>query len=283
MANYTIDLTPNLRTEGTEGGLDTSINSQGKSLQRTAIVEVYDEDGKKKTVFGNDQETFDEVAPTWRDNLNFVQSGFEYNTSGAVGLSSSVTVPLPFFLDNFNGAAGNATSGTADTGQSRVTPSGTVLLSGDGYAYLDDNSADRTILRYSAAPSVGNSRTMNVILTADTGESQMFVFNADYTGAGTGWGVYLNVDDDVVKVGRFTGLYPLSSESDSDQLSVGAIAPNELVEITVILNGDSITYGAKGVSTTHTVTNRLLKAQTGVGLVFNQYNTAKRVHKLEIF
>ncbi len=35
MANYSVDLTPALRNLGTEGSLDTSIDANGNSIQRT--------------------------------------------------------------------------------------------------------------------------------------------------------------------------------------------------------------------------------------------------------
>lgn len=48
MASFTVDLTPALRNMGTEGSLDTSINSDGNSIQRTyhgLLIETAD--GKK--------------------------------------------------------------------------------------------------------------------------------------------------------------------------------------------------------------------------------------------
>jgi hypothetical protein len=60
------------------------------------------------------------------------------------------------------------------------------------------------------------------------------------------------------------------------------IAANEAVEVTLTLNGDSIDVSAKGTSDTMTVANRLYKADSGIGILFNQYDTTRRTHKVEV-
>lgn len=47
MATYTLNLTPALRNLSTEGGLDTAINSNGNSIQRTGYIEVYNNNDRK--------------------------------------------------------------------------------------------------------------------------------------------------------------------------------------------------------------------------------------------
>ena len=62
MSNYIVELTPALRNPGTEGSLDTSVLN-GKSIQRTAYIEVPNS-GNRKIVEVADDTEFDDVMGT---------------------------------------------------------------------------------------------------------------------------------------------------------------------------------------------------------------------------
>ncbi len=70
MSTYHVKLTPSLRTEGTEGGLDTSVVN-GVSAQRSSYFEVYTT-AKRKIVAKLDGVAFDDVIPVWSDNTNII-------------------------------------------------------------------------------------------------------------------------------------------------------------------------------------------------------------------
>ena len=79
MANYKFKLTPALRGEGTEGGLDTSVTGTGDSAvsaQRGAYIDVWVDQGEdgvreaRKTVAGIDGKTFDDTIAVWSDNTD---------------------------------------------------------------------------------------------------------------------------------------------------------------------------------------------------------------------
>ncbi len=70
MSTYHVKLTPSLRTEGTEGGLDTSVVN-GVSAQRTGYFEVYN-GTDRKIVSKLDGVAFDDVIPTWTTNPDIV-------------------------------------------------------------------------------------------------------------------------------------------------------------------------------------------------------------------
>jgi len=198
--------------------------------------------------------------------------------------AGSAAVVLPKFLDNFAGA-GDATASTADTGEARVTPTGIVLLAG-GSAFLDENnSPDYTWLQYTGAPALAVSDTIKVTLTAYEGDSELFLYNADFTGAGTAWVLWVNDDNDAVVISQYDSVYyPNAAGLEHTLTVVAGIAPGEAVEVTITFspNGDSVTLSCKGSSATFTDTNRPYKAQTGYGFFFLAYDQRRSVQKLEI-
>lgn len=66
MTDYTMKVTPTLRHEGTEGGLDTSVVN-GVSVQRTGYIEVYNS-GKRKIVSKVDGTVFNDTISLWNDD-----------------------------------------------------------------------------------------------------------------------------------------------------------------------------------------------------------------------
>lgn len=191
-------------------------------------------------------------------------------------------VPEPVFLDDMNGS-GLANGTTADSGEVRVSTNGDVVLTG-GYSYLDGNSPDDAMLTWNPAPAMLSTDTIKVTLSSNGGDSPLFVFNANFAGAGTGWVLYINDDNDLITVARYTGLIPAEASAQYDELPV-TIGANEQIEVTLTFSsdGNSIIYGAKGSSKTYTPGGeRLLKAQTGIGVLHNQYNNTRRCHKVVI-
>lgn len=73
MATYTLNLSPVLVNMSTEGGLDTSILN-GNSIQRTAYLEVYN-NNDRKIVAVKDGDTFTDTMQTITDLSN---SGHEF-------------------------------------------------------------------------------------------------------------------------------------------------------------------------------------------------------------
>lgn len=68
MTTYTLDLSPALVNMSTEGGLDTAILN-GNSLQRTAYLEVYN-NNDRKIVAVRDGGTFTDTMQTITDLSN---------------------------------------------------------------------------------------------------------------------------------------------------------------------------------------------------------------------
>lgn len=213
-------------------------------------------------------------------------------TIGHVTCSGLATfTPANILLDNYDGSAGAVVGTQADTGQDRIILNGSdkiVLLSGTGYAYLDDvNTADIALQGWDPAPSVGSSNTIKVTLTAHGGDSEQFVFNADLTGSGTGWLIRTNTTDGKVAIQRYTSLYPQVGDIlDNDHVDIpGGIANDEQVEVTITFSadGDSIIYSAKGTSKTYTKLNRTYKNQTGIAMYFDEFDNRLRCYKVQAF
>lgn len=190
--------------------------------------------------------------------------------------------PGPTFLDNLNGSAG-AISGNADTGQERQVSNGIVLLTGTGAAHLDDNNSPDVALLQWAGVTVPDGSTFKVTLATNGGDSPIVFFNANLVGSGNGWGLVINDDDNLVKIAQYDNILSPNILGGDNSMAVAAgIAANEAVEVTVILSGDSITVSAKGSSATFTYEPRSLKSQSGFGVLFDQYNTTRQLHKVEL-
>lgn len=71
MAQFRLRLTPTLRPFTAEGGLDTSINNSGYSIQRTGYVDVYNSTNRK-IVEVADGEVFTDTMVTWASDGTIV-------------------------------------------------------------------------------------------------------------------------------------------------------------------------------------------------------------------
>lgn len=202
--------------------------------------------------------------------------------TGTIILTPSGGDSGPTFLDNLNGAAGGI-SGNADTGQERQQSNGLILLTGTGAAHLDDNNSPDIALLQWAGVTVPDGSTFKVTLATNGGDSPIVFFNANLSGSGNGWGLVINDDDNLVKIAQYDNILVTNILGGDNSMTVAAgIAANEAVEVTVILSGDSITLSAKGSSQTFTYEPRSLKNQSGFGVLFDQYNTTRQLHKVEL-
>jgi hypothetical protein len=125
------------------------------------------------------------------------------------------------FLENFDGAAGGI-SGNADSGQARQESNGLILLSGTGYATLDDNNSPDIALLQWAGVTAEDGRTIKVTLSTNAGDSPLLLFNANFAaggGTGTAWVLFINDDDNRVWINDYDSILPDGGSGNCSQRS----------------------------------------------------------------
>jgi len=210
-----------------------------------------------------------------------VATGNIFNRIGSGGVAIAGTninsVVGPLFNDAFDGT-GNASGTLANTGQTRsVSGGGDLILSGSGYIYHDENSANIALLKYSPTVSINNT-TLHIYV-ASQGESPYFIFNADFAGSGLGWVLYSSFTNQDIVVARYNSILPLNNSGQESHMVVGAgFTDSEILDITLTIDGDDLSLSCKGSSQTFNYPSRQYKTNTDFGCHFNNYGNDAQLH-----